>query len=38
MTLDNDQRELFERSMRDAYEAGEPNGPRSFAAWRYGLG
>jgi ubiquinone/menaquinone biosynthesis C-methylase UbiE len=32
MTLDPSQRELFERAVRDAYEAGEPDGSRSFAA------
>lgn len=32
MTLDNDQRGVFETAMRDAYEAGEPDGSRSFAA------
>jgi ubiquinone/menaquinone biosynthesis C-methylase UbiE len=32
MTLDERQRGVFEKAMRDAYEAGEPDGPRSFAA------
>jgi ubiquinone/menaquinone biosynthesis C-methylase UbiE len=32
MTLDSREREVFERAMRDAYEAGQPDGPRSFAA------
>jgi SAM-dependent methyltransferase len=30
--LDDGRRTAFERALRAAYEAGEPNGPRSFAA------
>ncbi|WP_114943447.1 class I SAM-dependent methyltransferase [Microvirga calopogonii] len=30
--LDDDKRTAFERALRAAYEAGEPDGPRSFAA------
>jgi hypothetical protein len=30
--LDEDRRTVFERALRAAYEAGEPDGPRSFAA------
>jgi SAM-dependent methyltransferase len=30
--LDGDKRTAFERNLRAAYEAGEPDGPRSFAA------
>lgn len=32
MTLDQGTRDRFERALRAAYEAGEPDGPRSFAA------
>jgi hypothetical protein len=32
MTLDNREREVFKRALREAYEAGQPDGSRSFAA------
>jgi hypothetical protein len=32
MTLDEREHEVFQRAMRGAYEAGEPDDPRSFAA------
>jgi hypothetical protein len=32
MTLDEDKRKTIEHALRAAYEATEPDGPRSFAA------
>jgi ubiquinone/menaquinone biosynthesis C-methylase UbiE len=32
MSLNERERQVFEQAMRDAYEAGEPDGPRSFVA------